>query len=136
MVDSHWLKQGTKKSFTPNEDKFGFVYIITNKLNGKSYIGCKQYLIGKSKRKSRWQSYIGSSSYLKEDIKKIGKKNFIFEVIDEFKNKRSLKYYELYYQIKYNVLTSVIEGSNTPAYYNGYVGGKFYRPLEEYKEKK
>ena len=134
MVNSHWVWQKDGKSFVPDEDKFGFVYVITNKLNGKSYIGCKQYYIGKAKKKSKWQSYMGSSAHLKEDIKKHGKKHFTFEVIDEFKNKRSLKYYELYHQVKHNVLTSVIEGSNTPAYYNGYVGGKFYRPIEEYKE--
>ena len=67
------------------------------------------YFIGKSKRESRWQSYMGSSKYLKEDIKKLGKKHFKFEVIDEFKNKRSLKYYELVYQVQHNVLTSCVD---------------------------
>ena len=48
------------------------------------------------------------------------------------KNKRSLRYYESYYQMKYNVLSSTLEGSDEPAYYNSFVGGKFYRPVEEY----
>ena len=26
----------------------------------------------------------------------------------------------------------VLDGTDTPAYYNNYVGGKFYRPVEEY----
>jgi|TARA_A100000172_G_scaffold68147_1_gene47894 hypothetical protein len=34
--------------------------------------------------------------------------------------------------MKYNVLSSTLEGSDEPAYYNSYVGGKFYRPVEEY----
>ena len=132
MINSHWTCYGTEKSFVPNEDKFGFVYIITNTKNGKAYVGCKQYYIGKSKKQSRWQTYTGSSKYLNEDIKKIGKKYFTFEVIAEYKNKRSLRYYEMYYQVKWNVLTATIEGSDNPAFYNSYVGGKFYRPIESY----
>jgi len=132
MINNHWTCYGTEKSFVPNEDKFGFVYIITNTKNGKAYVGCKQYYIGKSKKQSRWQTYTGSSKYLNEDIKKIGKKYFTFEVIAEYKNKRSLRYYEMYYQVKWNVLTATVEGSDNPAFYNSYVGGKFYRPIESY----
>ena len=132
MAVNHWLDLRTGKSFVPALEQFGFVYIITNLKTEKKNIGCKQYLIGKSKRQSRWQSYMGSSKYLKEDIKKLGKKHFKFEVIDEFKNKRSLRYYEAYYQMKWDVLTAVIEGTDEPAYYNSYVGGKFYRPVESY----
>jgi len=133
MINNHWTCYGTEKSFVPNEDKFGFVYIITNTKNGKAYVGCKQYYIGKSKKQSRWQTYTGSSKYLNEDIKKIGKKYFTFEVIAEYKNKRSLRYYEMYYQVKWNVLTATVEGSDKPAFYNSYVGGKFYRPIESYE---
>ena len=77
---------------------------------------------------------MGSSKHLIDDIKKIGKKHFKFEIIAEFKNKRSLRYYECYYQMKYNVLSSVLEGTDEPAFYNNYVGGKFYRPVQEYNE--
>jgi len=132
MINNHWTCYGTEKSFVPNEDKFGFVYIITNTKNGKAYVGCKQYYTGKYKKKSKWETYTGSSKYLNEDIKKIGKKYFTFEVIAEYKNKRSLRYYEMYYQVKWNVLTSTVEGSDKPAFYNSYVGGKFYRPVESY----
>ena len=129
---THWVCYQSDKPFVPNEDKFGFVYLITNTKNNKGYVGCKQYYIGKSKKQSKWQTYMSSSKYLKEDIKKIGKKYFTFEVIAEYKNKRSLRYYEMYYQVKWNVLTATIEGSDNPAFYNSYVGGKFYRPLESY----
>ena len=78
--------------------------------------------------------YTGSSKYLNEDIEKIGKKHFTFEVIAEYKNKRSLRYYEAYYQMKWNVLTATIEGTDEPAFYNSYVGGKWYRPIESYKD--
>ena len=74
---------------------------------------------------------MGSSKHLMEDIKKIGKKNFKFEIMGEFKNKRSLRYYECYYQMKHNVLTETLEGTDEPAFYNNYVGGKFFRPVQK-----
>ena len=130
---SHWVSYDSKEPFVPNLDKFGFVYLITNTKTTKAYVGCKQYFsMGKKKRKHKWEIYTGSSKYLNEDIKKIGKEHFTFEVIAEYKNKRSLRYYEAYYQMKWNVLTATIEGTDEPAFYNSYVGGKFYRPVESY----
>ena len=112
---------------------FGFVYTITNIKTSKSYIGCKQYFYTRKKKKveSNWKTYTGSSKHLNEDIKKHGKRNFKFEIIGEYKNKRSLKYYECYYQMINHVLTKKLEGSDEAAYYNNYVGGKFYRPVQE-----
>ena len=136
MVDHHWFIYGKDEEFVPNLDKFGFVYLITNLHNGKGYIGCKQYKLYRklNERESDWKTYTGSSKWLNEDIQNIGKEHFKFEVIAEYKNKRSLRYYELYYQMKFNVLSSTIEGTDEPAYYNSRVGGKFYRPVESYQE--
>ena len=134
-MQSHWVRYGIEEPFIPNLEKFGFVYLITNTKTTKAYVGCKQYFsMGKNKRKHKWETYTGSSKYLNEDIKKIGKEHFTFEVIAEYKNKRSLRYYEAYYQIKWDVLTAVIEGTDEPAFYNSYVGGKWYRPIESYKD--
>ena len=47
-------------------------------------------------------------------------------------NKRSLKYYEMYYQVKWNVLTATLKDSDEFAYYNSFIGGRFCRPLENY----
>ena len=136
MVDHHWFAYKKDEEFVPNLDKFGFVYLITNLQSGKGYIGCKQYkLYTRLKEKeSDWKTYTGSSKWLNEDIQKIGKEHFKFEIIAEYKNKRSLRYYELYYQMKFNVLSSTIEGTDEPAYYNSRVGGKFYRPVESYQD--
>ena len=136
MVDHHWLKFGSDKAFVPDTDKFGFVYIITNLQTTKAYIGCKQYMVkGKfGDKESNWRVYTGSSKWLNEDIEKIGKKHFKFEIIAEYKNRRSLRYYELYYQMKYNVLASTLEGTDEQAFYNSRVGGKFYRPVESYQD--
>jgi len=127
---------GSDKAFIPDLDKFGFVYIITNLRNDKAYIGCKQYMYYSrvKEKESDWKMYAGSSKWLLKDIEEIGKKHFKFEIIAEYKNRRSLRYYELYYQMKYNVLASTMEGSEEHAYYNSRVGGKFYRPVESYED--
>ena len=130
------MKFGSDKTFHADTYKFGFVYIITNLQTTKAYIGCKQYMI-KAKfgeKESNWKVYTGSSKWLNQDIDKIGKKHFKFEIIAEYKNKRSLRYYELYYQMKYNVLASTLEGTDEQAYYNSRVGGKFFRPVESYED--
>ena len=68
----HWKYTGKPDI----ENKFGFVYVITNKKTRKAYIGCKQYWTyrkGKKKKESNWKVYAGSSKHLKEDIDKFGK---------------------------------------------------------------
>ena len=131
----HW-----KYKLEPDiKNNFGFVYIITNKKTKKAYIGCKQYWYYRKTRKirqSNWKVYMGSSEHLLDDIKKMGKKNFRFRILAEFKNKRSLRYYECYYQMKYNVLSATLEGTDDAAFYNYYVGGKFYRPVQQHANTK
>ena len=70
----HW-----KYTSKPDLTQFGFVYCITNDETGKAYIGCKQYFNykkGKKKSESNWQTYMGSSKHLLEDIKKNDKEKF------------------------------------------------------------
>jgi hypothetical protein len=127
----HW----EYKTKPDKENQFGFVYLITNKKTGKAYIGCKQYWNYRKNKKfkeSNWKIYMGSSKSLLEDINKLGKKYFNFKIIAEFENKRSLKYYECYYQIKYNVLIATLGKTDEPAFYNNWIGGKFFRPVQEH----
>lgn len=58
-------------------DPYGFIYITTNMINGKRYIGQKKFDGG-----SRWKSYLGSGHYLMKAIKKYGKNNFIRNIVD------------------------------------------------------
>lgn len=115
--------------FNPN-DHFGFVYQITHKESGKSYIGCKHlYRYKKTKRttESDWKYYCSSSKYLEPDIKKFGKRAFSFVILLLCKNKRDLYYNEMKMQVDLDVL-----GSDD--YYNKNIGGKrFFRPVESYK---
>ena len=115
--------------FNPN-DHFGFVYQITHKESGKSYIGCKHlYRYKKTKRttESDWKYYCSSSKYLEPDINKFGKRAFSFVILLLCKNKRDLYYNEMKMQVDLDVL-----GSDN--YYNKNIGGKrFFRPVESYK---
>jgi hypothetical protein len=124
----HWDTSLVGK-FNPG-DHFGFVYQITHKESGKSYIGCKHlYRYKKTKRttESNWKYYCSSSKYLAPDIEKLGKRAFNFVILLLCKNKRDLYYNEMKVQVDLDVL-----GSDD--YYNKNIGGKrFFRPVESYK---
>jgi hypothetical protein len=99
------------------EDYLGFIYLITNKKNGKKYIGKKQLwkrirrkpLKGKKrvridKVKSDYETYYGSCKRLLADVKEQGEQDFKREVLQLCKNKFDLAYNELVYQIEKDVL--------------------------------
>ena len=134
----HWTFRDDKTRVPQPDEYFGFVYVITNKLTTKQYIGCKQYWQMRKRKRhkpSNWRVYTSSSKDLNEDIDKLGKRRFKFEIIQEYKTKRGIHYYEQYYQMKHHVLTAVIEGSDEPAYYNKNIGGiRFYVPLERWED--
>lgn len=85
----------------------GFTYLITNLVDGRRYIGMKNFY---SKRKgvvseSDWRNYCSSSKYLKADIEKLGKAAFRFEILELFTNKAKLKKSESDFILKYNCVT-------------------------------
>lgn len=57
------------------EEKFGYIYITTNLINGKIYVG-------QHKAKKFDKSYYGSGSLLKKAFKKYGKENFVTEILE------------------------------------------------------
>lgn len=138
MNEMHWTFRDDKTRVADPDHYFGFVYLITNKKNHRKYVGCKQYWQMRHRKRykpSNWKVYTSSSKELCADIEKIGKRNFKFEIIQEYETKRGLHYYEQYYQMKYHVLTAVLEGTDQKEYYNKNVGGvRFYVPLETYED--
>ncbi len=121
-INGHWGYGGVLDPDT----FFGFVYLITNDKTGRMYVGKKQYHSwprGKKGKEKAWRGYTGSSKELNADIKKLGKKNFTFSVIKEYKTKGWLSYGECNWQHKLDVLTQQLEdvgkdGKPIRAYYN------------------
>ena len=105
----------------------GFVYIITNIVNDKKYIGKKHFWTRQKDRKtgrrktkeSDWIDYWGSCDLLKEDVKELGKDKFLREILYLCPHKKSMSYYETYEQFIRNVLLS-------EEYYNTNIEGKFF----------
>ncbi len=129
-----WLyenKEITEESIP--EDAVGFVYRIEHKPSGKFYIGKKilNYTVkkpplkGKKRRRvvvkpSDWETYHSSSDWIREQVKLGRADDFKRTIIQFCTSKKSLSYYELYWQMKCDVLAD-------PNSLNGNLLGKFYR---------
>ena len=115
-------------------DHFGFVYCITNKTNGRKYIGRKYFWSfrtppGKKRRvkqESDWKKYYGSCPELKEDVKKYGREIFNREILSLHKAKGDCNYEETKQLFINNVLTESLD-DGTPAYYNSNILGRYMR---------
>jgi hypothetical protein len=109
------------------DDVVGFVYQITNTINGRMYIGKKLARFKRSRpplkgRKNKrrykvdsdWRDYYGSSDELNADILKIGKEKFKREILFYCYSKAELSYVEAREQFARKVLES-------DRYYNGHI---------------
>lgn len=56
------------------EKAYGFIYITTNMINGKRYIGQKKF-------RKDWQYYLGSGKAIKRAIRKYGRNNFKRDIV-------------------------------------------------------
>lgn len=93
----------------------GYIYQVTNQINGKKYIGSS-----KKKPEDNW-SYYGSGKLIKQAIEKYNKSNFIKEILIE--SKGNIKVLEKQYLEKVNA-------ASNPQYYNmtnDAVGSSFHK---------
>jgi len=138
---SHWLYKGEQIQDVP-EGTFGFIYLITNLLNNKKYVGRKYVsstrkkpLTAKQKREGKkrqikvttesdWREYMGSSKPLLEDIAKYGKDNFRFEILIFAETKGQTNFLEETAHHKLNVLID-------PDFYNDSIGPRRYMGMKK-----
>ena len=119
-----WLYEQKQIEILP-EDCVGFVYLITNNLTGRKYIGKKLAKFSKTtyktvtlkngnkKRKrikskidSDWQLYYGSNDQLNQDIERLGADNFTREILFYCQSKSACSYIEAREQFNHRVLES------------------------------
>jgi hypothetical protein len=132
--ENPWIYNG--KPFTSADigEYFGFVYLITNNLNKRKYIGRKylwQFRTPKGKKRkvkseSDWKNYYGSCPELKEDIIKFGRENFSRTILSLHKTKGKTNFGETSQLFKNDVLTESLD-TGEPAFYNSNILGRFYR---------
>jgi hypothetical protein len=127
-----WYYQNTEVVELP-EDCIGFVYLITNTLSGRKYIGKKLAKFSKttyktvklkngtkkkkkirSKIDSDWKDYYGSSIELSSDIVNLGIQHFTREILHYCQSKAECSYIEAREQFDRKVLEST-------DYYNGQI---------------
>ncbi len=129
-----WSFEGKPFSSENIDGHAGFVYEITDTLNGKKYIGKKKLsatrtlkpLKGqKRKRKvvseSDWMDYYGSSEEVKALVEEFGRDRFDRKILRLCKTTAEMSYFEMKEQIERDVLLKPDE------YYNAFVGGKIHR---------
>jgi len=131
-ITMQWIYKNQSVEQLP-EDCAGFVYLITNTVSGRMYVGKKlarfkttRYRMhtqknGKKVRKkirgavsSDWQDYYGSSDALLKDLEKLGAAKFRREILYYCRSKAELNYVEAREQFARRVLES-------DQYYNGHI---------------
>jgi hypothetical protein len=115
--DNPWTYNGVPFESEDINEYYGFIYRITNNVNGHDYVGRKYFktikkrppLKGKKNKRREtvetdWKEYWGSSPRLQADIDTLGKDKFTREIIHLCKSRGETNYLEAYYQFKEDVL--------------------------------
>ena len=112
--DSDWVYNEQVFDETMIDDNYGFVYIITNLITNKKYIGKKFFYTSKTKQvngkrkkykvSSDWKTYFGSNTELQKDVTIHGADCFERKIIHLCKSKGECGYLEAKEQFVQGVL--------------------------------
>lgn len=126
---SDWTYKG--EVFLEPGDNYGFVYIITNKIDNRQYIGKKFFWSVRRKQvkkvrrrvttESDWKTYWSSSDELQSDVQRLGVENFTREILHLCPNKGTANYLEAKEQFTRSVL------ENKDLWYNSWISVKVMR---------
>lgn len=114
QILSPWKKDDIEILEIP-EGSIGFIYLITNKMTGRMYVGKKKATFtktsykmvtlknGTKKRKkiktevaSDWETYFGSNTELQKDVETHGAENFSREILRFCTTLGEMSYWETY----------------------------------------
>ena len=133
--ENPWIFNGHPFLSEDINDHFGFVYRITNLLNGKEYIGRKYFWQLRKPRgggrrvksESNWKKYYGSSDLLNAERSEAGSNTFFRrEILSVHKTKGRTNFEETRQLFLNNVLSESLD-DGTPKYYNSNILGRYYR---------
>ena len=133
--ENPWIFNGHPFLSEDINDHFGFVYRITNLLNGKEYIGRKYFWQLRKPRgggrrvksESNWKKYYGSSDLLNAERSEAGSNSFFRrEILSLHATKGRTNYEETRQLFLNNVLSESLD-DGTPKYYNSNILGRYYR---------
>lgn len=105
-------------------EPYGFIYITTNLVNGKKYLGQKRFSEG-------WEEYLGSGHTFKKALKKYGRENFSRKIVCVCNSEEELN------KAEYD-LSVFLDVVNSDDWYNLCYGGgsvSGYKHTEEEKQK-
>ena len=80
-------------------EPYGFIYMTTNLVNQRRYIGKKKY-----DKRGAWKTYLGSGTTLKRAVEKYGAENFHRDILDIAYSSEELNSMEQYWIDRYNAV--------------------------------
>ena len=112
-------------TYSEIKNPYGFIYITTNLINGKRYLGQKGF------NKKDWKNYLGSGYLFKKALEKHGKDNFLRVIIQFCFSEEELNNAEYELSVFFDVV-------NSNDWYNLVLGGggsRGWHPSEETRKK-